>query len=73
MVRPRTEGERFSRGRWLGRGVGALVNPLNDIGLVGQALKTVGFEVMRAIQNASIEMIIAAMWVGQSSLLRRHA
>src|SRR5262249_48351153 len=33
-------------------GVGALVNPLNDIRIVGDALKGVGFEVLRPAQNA---------------------
>jgi len=28
-------------------GVGALVNPLNDVRLVGEALKVVGFEVLK--------------------------
>jgi uncharacterized caspase-like protein len=32
-------------------GVGALVNPLNDIRIVGEALKAVGFEVLPPAQN----------------------
>ena len=32
--------------------VGALTNPLNDIRMVGEALKSVGFEVMRPVENA---------------------
>jgi uncharacterized caspase-like protein len=34
-------------------GVGALTNPLNDIRIVGDALKTVGFEVLKSTQNAT--------------------
>jgi formylglycine-generating enzyme required for sulfatase activity len=34
-------------------GVGALTNPLNDIRIVGDALKYVGFEVMKPTQNAT--------------------
>jgi uncharacterized caspase-like protein len=41
--------------------VDALVNPLNDIGLVGQALKTVGFKVMRSIQNAARATMLIAI------------
>ena len=33
-------------------GVGALTNPLNDIRIVGEALKTVGFEVLKPVENA---------------------
>jgi hypothetical protein len=33
-------------------GVGALVNPLNDVRVVGEALKAVGFEVLKPVQNA---------------------
>src|SRR5262249_12621521 len=41
-------------------GVGALVNPLNDIRVVGEALKSVGFEVLKPAQNAKrAEMLIA--------------
>src|SRR5262245_23288538 len=41
-------------------GVGALVNPVNDILLVGDALKAVGFEVLRPAQNAKrADMLIA--------------
>jgi Caspase domain len=42
-------------------GVGALVNPLNDIGVVGQALKTVGFEVMQPMQNATRTTMLIAV------------
>jgi hypothetical protein len=41
-------------------GVGALVNPLNDIRIVGEALKAVGFEVISPVQNARrAEMLLA--------------
>ena len=33
-------------------GVGALTNPLNDIRIVGEALKAVGFEVLKPVENA---------------------
>ena len=33
-------------------GVGALTNPLNDIRIVGEALKVVGFEVLKPVENA---------------------
>src|SRR5436190_20901908 len=33
-------------------GVGALANPLNDIRVVADALKAVGFEVLKPTQNA---------------------
>jgi hypothetical protein len=42
-------------------GVGALVNPLNDIRIVGEALKTVGFEVLRPTQNATRATILRAI------------
>jgi uncharacterized caspase-like protein len=32
-------------------GVGALVNPLNDIRVVGDALKSVGFELLTPVQT----------------------
>jgi uncharacterized caspase-like protein len=42
-------------------GVGALVNPFNDIRVVGQALKTVGFDVMPPIQNATRATMLIAI------------
>jgi len=42
-------------------GVGALVNPLNDVRVVGDALKAVGFEVMPAITNATRDSILLAV------------
>lgn len=35
------------------RGVGRLINPLNDIRIVGRALRKVGFEVMKPVKNAT--------------------
>src|SRR5262244_244766 len=41
-------------------GVGALVNPLNDLRVMGEALKAVGFEVLKPAQNAKrADMLIA--------------
>jgi len=41
-------------------GVGALVNPLNDIRIVGEALTAVGFEVLQPVRNAQrVEMLLA--------------
>ena len=40
-------------------GVGALTNPLNDIRIVGEALKTVGFEVLKPVENARSALLIA--------------
>ena len=39
-------------------GVGALTNPLNDIGIVGEALKAIGFEVMKPAQNATRALML---------------
>ncbi|MGE0853255.1 MAG: hypothetical protein AB7O44_27210 [Hyphomicrobiaceae bacterium] len=33
------------------RGVGAPVNPPDDMGLVGQALRTIGFETLKPVEN----------------------
>jgi hypothetical protein len=41
-------------------GVGALVNPLNDVRVIGDALKSVGFEVLSAVHNARrADMLLA--------------
>jgi formylglycine-generating enzyme required for sulfatase activity len=41
-------------------GVGALVNPLNDAHVVGEALKAIGFEVLKPIHNAHrADMLLA--------------
>ncbi|MFZ4806322.1 MAG: SUMF1/EgtB/PvdO family nonheme iron enzyme [Hyphomicrobiaceae bacterium] len=42
-------------------GVGALVNPLNDVRVVGDALKAVGFEVMNPVTNATRDSILLAV------------
>jgi hypothetical protein len=42
------------------QGVGALVNPLNDVRIVGDALKAVGFEVLNPVHNARrTDMLLA--------------
>jgi len=43
-------------------GVGALVNPLNDIRVVGEALKSVGFEVMKPAQNVQRADMLRALY-----------
>jgi formylglycine-generating enzyme required for sulfatase activity len=42
-------------------GVGALTNPLNDIRVVGDALKAVGFEVLKPTQNATRSAMLRAI------------
>jgi hypothetical protein len=42
-------------------GVGALVNPLNDVRIVGEALKKVGFEILRPAQNATRSAMLLAI------------
>jgi hypothetical protein len=42
-------------------GVGALVNPLNDIRVVGDALRTDGFEILKPIENGSRAAILRAI------------
>ena len=42
-------------------GVGALTNPLNDIRIVGEALKAVGFEVLKPIENAQRSAMLIAI------------
>jgi len=42
-------------------GVGSLTNPLNDIRIVGDALKTVGFEVLKPAQNATRAAMLRAI------------
>jgi uncharacterized caspase-like protein len=40
--------------------LGALANPLNDTRIVGEALKSIGFEVLKPVQNARrADMLIA--------------
>src|SRR5215813_10521413 len=43
-------------------GVGALVNPLNDIRLVGEALKVVGFELLKPAQNVRRAEMLRALY-----------
>src|SRR5215831_18229866 len=43
-------------------GVGALVNPLNDVRLVGEALKVVGFEVLKPAQNVRRAELLRALY-----------
>jgi Caspase domain len=42
-------------------GVGALTNPLNDIRIVGEALKAVGFEVLKPVENAQRSAMLIAI------------
>jgi uncharacterized caspase-like protein len=42
-------------------GVGALINPLNDIRVVGDALQSVGFEVLKPAQNATRAAMLRAV------------
>lgn len=43
------------------RGVGKLVNPFNDIRIVGAALRKVGFDVMKPVRNATRADILEAV------------
>ena len=49
-------------------GVGALVNPLNDVRRVGEALKAVGFEVLPPVQNARRADMLLAIYDFASKL-----
>jgi len=42
-------------------GVGALTNPLNDIRIVGEALKAIGFEVLKPVENAQRSAMLIAI------------
>src|SRR5262245_9228619 len=42
-------------------GVGSLTNPLNDIRIVGDALKSVGFEVLKPVENAQRSAMLIAI------------
>lgn len=42
-------------------GVGRLLNPINDTRLVGQALKVVGFEVVKPVENGTRAAILLAV------------
>jgi uncharacterized caspase-like protein len=48
--------------------VGALTNPLNDIRLVGDALKSVGFEVLNPIENATRAEMLRGVYALTSAL-----
>src|SRR5215510_10178256 len=41
--------------------VGALTNPLNDIRIVGDALKAVGFETLKPVENAQRTAMLLAV------------
>src|SRR5215813_15365259 len=43
-------------------GVGALVNPLNDVRLVGEPLKVIGFEVLKPAQNVRRAEMLRALY-----------
>ena len=43
-------------------GVGALVNPLNDVRLVGEALKAIGFDVLKPAQNLRRAEMLRALY-----------
>jgi formylglycine-generating enzyme required for sulfatase activity len=49
-------------------GVGALTNPLNDIRIVGDALKAVGFEVMKPVQNGRHDEMLTVIYEFASKL-----
>src|SRR5262245_4881507 len=51
-------------------GVGALVNPLNDIRLVGEALKVVGFELLKPKQNVRRTEMLRALYEFAAKLAR---
>jgi len=42
-------------------GVGSLTNPLNDIRVVGDALKSVGFEVLKPVENGQRSAMLIAI------------
>jgi uncharacterized caspase-like protein len=42
-------------------GIGSLTNPLNDIRIVGEALKSVGFEVLKPAQNVTRTAMLRAI------------
>jgi formylglycine-generating enzyme required for sulfatase activity len=50
-------------------GVGALANPLNDIRVVGDALKSVGFDVLKPVENATRNEMLSAIY-GLASALK---
>jgi hypothetical protein len=48
--------------------VGPLANPLNDIRLVNDALRSVGFEVLKPVQNATRSEMLQAIYAFASTL-----
>jgi formylglycine-generating enzyme required for sulfatase activity len=48
--------------------VGPLTNPLNDIRLVSDALRSVGFEVLKPVQNATRSEMLQAIYAFASTL-----
>jgi uncharacterized caspase-like protein len=48
--------------------VGPLANPLNDIRLVGDALRSVGFEVLKPLENATRDDMLSAIYRFASAL-----
>src|SRR5215475_13830721 len=49
--------------------VGPLANPLNDIRLIGDALRSAGFEVQKPLENATRNEMLSAIY-GLASALR---
>src|SRR5262245_46032866 len=49
-------------------GVGALTNPLNDIRIVGDALRSVGFEVLKPVENAQRSAMLVAIYAFAAKL-----
>jgi len=43
-------------------GVGTLTNPLNDIRVVGDALRSVSFEVLKPVENATRDGMLSAIY-----------
>src|SRR5215470_18998909 len=48
--------------------IGPLVNPINDAHLVAEALKSVGFEVLKPVENATRSEMLRALYAFASSL-----
>ena len=54
-------------------GVGSLTNPLNDIRIVGEALKAVGFEVLKPVENAQRSAMLIAIHAFRGQAESRRA
>jgi hypothetical protein len=52
-------------------GVGSLTNPLNDVRIVGEALKSVGFEVLNPVENAQRSAMLIAIHAFAAKLVCR--